>query len=154
MTRIEWVHHPLRNNGFTPFHAEPKQEDIVCGDGPRRTIDIRDFATKYSAYSVEFEASVADKAKLSGKVTPAQLQQLSEALQSAQDFRKFVVAGYNSCAIDKEQYAKFGARFQALDNVSRQINSLASKPALSNDEESELSKLIEAYVALGRKLGE
>lgn len=23
MTRIEWVDHPLRKNGFTPFHAEP-----------------------------------------------------------------------------------------------------------------------------------
>jgi hypothetical protein len=25
MTRIEWVDHPLRKNGFTPFHAEPGQ---------------------------------------------------------------------------------------------------------------------------------
>jgi len=25
MTRTEWVDHPLRKNGFTPFHAEPRQ---------------------------------------------------------------------------------------------------------------------------------
>ena len=29
MTRIEWVHHPLRKNGFTPFHAEPRQDDAL-----------------------------------------------------------------------------------------------------------------------------
>jgi len=32
MTRIEWVHHPLRKNGFTPFHAEPRQNNLVPGD--------------------------------------------------------------------------------------------------------------------------
>ena len=29
MTRIEWVDHPLRKNGSTPFHAEPRQNHTV-----------------------------------------------------------------------------------------------------------------------------
>jgi hypothetical protein len=29
MTRIEWVDHPLRKNGFTPFHSEPRQVRVV-----------------------------------------------------------------------------------------------------------------------------
>src|SRR5712692_2252308 len=76
---------------------------VDCGDGPRRTIDIRDFATQYSAYSIELEASLTDKAKVSAKLNPIQLQQLSEALQSANEFRKYVVAGYNACALTKSQ---------------------------------------------------
>src|SRR5215831_2115503 len=31
-----------------------RSQEFQCGDGPRRTIDIRDFTTKYLGYSVEF----------------------------------------------------------------------------------------------------
>src|SRR2546427_54 len=89
---------------------------ITCSDGPRRTIDTRDFNSKYWAYSVEFEASVADKAKFSGKLDPVQLQQLSEAMQSANEFRKYVVHGYNACAIGEARYDQYGSQFQTLDN--------------------------------------
>jgi hypothetical protein len=43
--------------------------DIQCDDGHRKTIDIRDFITQYSAYSVELEAAVSDK-KISAKLNP------------------------------------------------------------------------------------
>ena len=116
-----------------------------CGDGPRRTIDMRDFATEYSAYSLELEASIADKVKISTKLTPVQLQQLSEAIESANEFRKFVVAGYNSCAITKVQYTQDGERFQAMDGVARQVNGLLLKPSLSPQEASSLAGLIDEY---------
>ncbi len=116
-----------------------------CGDGPRRTIDIRDFATEYSAYSVELEASIADKVKVSTKLSPVQLQHLSEAMQSANEFRKYVVAGYNSCAITKVQYTQDGERFQAMDGVAREINGLLAKPSLSQEESSSLAGLIDEY---------
>ena len=40
MTRTEWVDHPLRKNGFTPFHAEPRQihgrgKATCVGEGER-----------------------------------------------------------------------------------------------------------------------
>jgi hypothetical protein len=116
-----------------------------CGDGPRRTIDLRDFATEYSAYSLELEASMPNKAKISAKLSPVQLQQVSEAMQSADEFRKYVVAGYNSCAITKVQYAQDGERFQAMDGVARQINRLLAKPSPSEQESSSLAGLIDEY---------
>lgn len=116
-----------------------------CGDGPRRTIDLRDFATEYSAYSLELGASIADKVKISTKLRPVQLQQLSEAMQSANEFRKYVVAGYNSCAITRVQYAQDGERFQAMDGVAREINGLLAKPSLSQQESSSLAGLIDEY---------
>ncbi len=124
-----------------------------CGDGPRRTIDIRDFATQYSAYSVELEASVAETAKISTKLNPVQLQQLSEAMQNAREFRQYVVAGYNSCAVTKVQYGRYGARFQALDNLAREINELTGKPSLSQEETAKVAPLISQYGELARKLG-
>lgn len=114
---------------------------------------MRDFATKYSAYSIELEASVADKAKASAKFTPMQLQQISESLQSANEFRKYVVAGYNACAISKAQYAQYEPRFLTLDALARQINVFLSQPALEEFERAQLNSLVNQYVELCSKLG-
>lgn len=127
-------------------HRRPKV--IQSADGPRHTIDIRDFLTKYSGYSVELEASVGDKTKVSTKLTPGQLQQMSESLQSANEFRKYVVAGYNACAISEAQFAQYGERFQKLDALSRQINAFLSKPSLAESESADLSNLVKEYVEL------
>jgi hypothetical protein len=132
------------------FRASPKT--INCDDGSRQTIDIRDFATQYAAYSVQFEATVGDKAKFSGKLDPVQLQQLSESLQHANEFRKFLVAGYNSCAISKAQYGQFGTRFQAMDALSRQIDSVVSKPELAGTDRAKLGDLVKQYVDLSQRL--
>lgn len=129
-----------------------RQKCFDCDDGKRCAIDIRDFTTKYSAYSVELEASIADKAEISTKLNPVQLQQLSEATQNARDFRQYVVAGYNSCAVTKEQYSQYGARFQALDNLARAINGLAGKSSVSPDESARLATLIAEYRELAHKL--
>ena len=137
--------------GSDAFRA--RQEVRDCGDGPRHTIDIRDFTTKYSAYSVELEASVADKGKISTKLSPVQEQRLSEAAQSAREFRKYVVAGYNSCAVTKDQYGQFGAKFQAMDSLAREINQLTGKPSLAPEETAKLAELIGQYGDLARDLG-
>jgi hypothetical protein len=129
----------------------PQVQD--CGDGPRTTIDTRDFQTRYSAYSVEIEASISDRQKLAGKLEPHQLQQLSEALQMANEFRKWLVAGYNSCAISKGQFAEFGTRFQHLDQLSRQIDNLSNKATLTSDDSRTLSSLVEEYRATASTLG-
>jgi len=130
-----------------------RQETIDCGDGPRRRIDIRDFTTQYWAYSVELEASVGDKAKISTKLTPQQFQQLSEALQNGRDFRLYVVTGYNSCAINKVQYAQLGTRFQVLDSLAREIDTLAAKALLDQEEKTKLADLIGRYGELVGNLG-
>ena len=128
-----------------------KSRDIECDDGRRKTIDIRDFITQYSAYSVELEGAVSDK-KLTAKLNPVQLQQLSESLQHANEFRKFLVAGYNACAVSKKQYSDYGATFQAMDSLSRQINTALSKPELNAQERTDLANLVKQYVNLSQQL--
>ena len=128
-----------------------RSRDIECDDGRRKTIDIRDFITQYSAYSVELEGAVSDK-KLTAKLNPVQLQQLSESLQHANEFRKFLVAGYNACAVSKKQYADYGATFQAMESLSRQINTMSAKPELSAQESTELANLVKQYINLSQQL--
>jgi hypothetical protein len=125
---------------------------VDCGDGPKHIIDIRDFTTQYSAYSLELEASIADKTKISTKLSPIELQQISDATQSVREFRKYVVAGYNSCALTKAQYGQYGARFQALDNLAREISDLTAKPSLPREETAKLARLISEYGELVAKL--
>jgi DNA polymerase I-like protein with 3'-5' exonuclease and polymerase domains len=96
---------------------------------------------------------VADKAKVSTELDPKTLQQISEALQETREFRKYVVAGYNSCAITQAQYAQLGVRFQAPDGLAREIDSLLSKPSLSPDEHTKLAALIGQYADLAPQLG-
>ena len=126
---------------------------IDCGDGVRRSIDIRDFTTQYWAYSGEFEASIADKGKLSGKLDPKQLQAVSDASQQMNEFRKYVVAGFNSCAITKQQYGEFGSRLHQLDGISRRIDSLAVVPDPTASDKDQLAKLVDEYLALTQQLG-
>ena len=127
---------------------------IDCPDGKRRTIDTRAFATQDVGYAVEFEAGLADKTKLSGKVDPRLHQQLSEALQQSNEFRKFLVHGYNSCAVSAAQYAQYGARFQALGDVARQIDGLTRRTDLAEPDRQQLAKLVVQYIELLRKGGE
>jgi hypothetical protein len=138
-------------SGRDMFQARQQSRD--CGDGPRHVIDIRDFTTQYSAYSVELEANIGDKGKVSTKLNPGQLQQVSEAMQSAREFRKYVVAGYNSCGITKTEYGQYGARFQALDTLAREINELVSRAPLSQEETKRLADLIKQYGDMVKSLG-
>lgn len=124
---------------------------IECDDGPRQTIDLRDFILQYSAYSVEFQAAAGNEARFSGKVEPILHQQLTEAFQQAMEFRKFLVAGYNACAVTKAQYALFGTQFQAMDGLARQIDSLTKQPELAAVDRMRLSELVTQYVAIAQK---
>jgi hypothetical protein len=125
---------------------------IQCADGPRRTIDIRAFEVTYSTYSVAFEAKITDRGELSGKVDPVQLMALSDAAQQAAEFRKLLVAGYNSCAITSAQFSTAGARFQVLDGLAREIDGLSQRPVLSETERTRLATLAQEYVRHASKL--
>lgn len=130
-----------------------RQTIVTCPDSPHPTIDIRDFTTQYWAYSAKLEVSIADKAKGSAQLDPKVLEQVSQALQETREFRKYVVAGYNSCAITQAQYGQLETRFRALDALAREINTLLSKPALSQEETTKVAGLIGQYGDLARQLG-
>ena len=125
---------------------------ISCADGPHGRIDLRDFVEHYSQWSVTFEAEAQGKGKISTKLEPKQAQQLSEAVQQAGEFRKFVVAGFNACAITSVQYARFGGLFQDLDSLERQIGQLTVKAATSPEESRQLQKLVTEVVEVSKKL--
>jgi hypothetical protein len=127
-----------------------------CGDseGPRPKIDIRQFETDYTGYSISLEGEITGKGKLSGKIEPSALQKLSESLQSGQEFRKALVAGYNSCAVTRAAYQAAILRFQSLDGIARRIDALVGKASLSRQEESTFAALADQYSSISQHLGE
>jgi hypothetical protein len=132
-------------NGVTDCH-DP--------EGPRPRIDLRKFETSYTGYTVSLEAEVTGKGKLAGKIEPAALQKLSESIQTGQEFRKALVAGYNGCAVTRRAYQAAILRFQSLDGLARRIDALAAKTSLSEDERGALSGLIDDYSRMSQKLGD
>ncbi len=106
-----------------------------CGDGPR----------------FELAASVPDKPTISMKLNPIQQQQLSEAFVGDREFRKWVVAGYNSCVVTKAQYRQDLAGFHGLDGLAREINEFTEKPSLSEQETAKLARLVSRYYELAHK---
>jgi len=126
---------------------------VECPDGVRRTIDVRDFATQYVGYGVTFEATLKGKIKLAGQVDPQVLQRLSEAVQQSNEFRKYVVHGYNACAVTRAQYAQYGARFQALGDLGRQIDTLTGQSQFRPGDEERLTVLVNQYIELLQKAG-
>ncbi len=113
---------------------------------------MNDFVTRYDAFSVEFAAAVETKARFEGRVSPVQLQQMSESIQSANEFRKFLVAGHNSCAISKANFEKYASRFQVLDSLARQIDTVARSGELDDAGKTQLKSLVEEYIAVSHKL--
>lgn len=127
---------------------------VQCPEGSRQTIDIRDFVVQYSAYSATFEAKLEKRGEFSAKLDPVQLTALNEAAQQAAEFRKLLVAGYNSCAISGSQFAAAGVRFQALDGLARQIDQLARQPNPAAEDRSRLTTLVQEYLAQARSLAQ
>jgi hypothetical protein len=123
---------------------------VSCSDGPRQTIDMSDFETRYSGYSLQFQASIQDAGKFEGKISPIQLQQISDSLQSANEFRKLLVAGYDSCAVSSTQYSQYATRYQALDGLARQIVFLADHAQISAKEKTKLAEMTEQYIESSR----
>jgi hypothetical protein len=128
-----------------------RQRVVRCPDGSHPVIDARDFRTDYWAYSVRLQATVEGKGSASVDIDPKLVAQVSEALREANEFRKYVVDGYNSCAITSAQYAQLGERFRTLDSLAREINALMSRSSLSTQEQENLADLISKYSDLVRK---
>ncbi len=125
---------------------------IQCPEGPRQTIDVRDFVVQYSAYSATLEAKLEKQGEFSAKLDPVQLTALNEAAQQAAEFRKLLIVGYNSCAVSTAQFAAAGVRFQVLDGLARQIDQLAHQPNPAAEDRSRLTALVQEYLGQSRSL--
>src|SRR5579872_1707496 len=112
---------------------------LDCEDGRRYAIDIREFATQYSSYSAELQGNLAGKGSVSAKLNPVQQQQMSEAFQTTREFQKFLIAGYNSCAVEKKRFERYRTKFQILDSLAREINDLTTRITASSKQADKLA---------------
>jgi len=83
---------------------------------------------------------------------PHQLQQLTEALQQGNEFRKWLVNSYNACAVTQKQYAEQGASFQGMDNAARSIQEVLDKGIKTPARRASLAVLVNTYLQLARGL--
>ena len=124
----------------------PSPKVIICDDGPRTLIDMDDFTTRYWAYSYTFKANIENRANLEGKVEPTQFEKLSEALQEAREFEKLLVASYDGCAITKKDFSRDTAKFEVLNGLLQQIDTLAKLASPTNSDKERLKDLINEYI--------
>ena len=81
------------------------QRKIVCPDGEHIEIDIKQISIQYDASS--FAGTLGSLSVLGARleVKPIKLQEAAVATQQWDEFLKGLAAGYNSCAITRQQYA-------------------------------------------------
>jgi tetratricopeptide (TPR) repeat protein len=81
------------------------QKKITCPDGEHIAIDVKQISIQYDASS--FAGTLSSLSVLSGRleVAPKKLQEAAMATQQWDEFLKGLAAGYNRCAITRQQYA-------------------------------------------------
>jgi hypothetical protein len=92
------------------------------------------------------------KAKLAAEIEPKQLQQLSEAMQQGNEFRKWLVNSYNASAVTRERYAAYGVSFQGMDNAARNIQETLERGVHSEADRGSLAALVKTYLQLAGNL--
>src|SRR5437867_877755 len=77
------------------------QKWLVCPDGERFEIDIRQIAVRYEASGLSATLSGLSVLGTRATVEPKTLQTAATATQQWNEYLKGLVAGYNSCVITK-----------------------------------------------------
>src|SRR5713101_1431529 len=82
------------------------QKKISCQDGDHLEIDVKQIAIQYAASS--FVGTLSSLSVLGARleVAPKKLQEAATATQQWDEFLKGLAAGYNSCAVTRQQYAE------------------------------------------------
>ncbi len=120
---------------------------IHCEDGDRQTVDFRDLQMKYSGNKISLEVEVMNRLKLRPEIDSKVLQRAYESTQNWDQFLKGLVAGYNSCAISKADYAKILQRYQAVEAISKNLSQLLQKSPLTQQDGEMAKRLIEQYAS-------
>ena len=81
------------------------QRKIPCPDGDHLEMDIKPIAIQYDGSS--FAGTLSSLSVLGARfeVAPKKLQEAAAATQQWNEFLKGLAAGYNSCAVTRQQYA-------------------------------------------------
>jgi len=141
---IVWIYRPRATEPLGVVH---------CPDGTTHpVIDATQFATQYWGYSFKLEGSLSNKGKAAAALEPRQMQQLSEALQQGNEFRKWLVNSYNACAVRQTKYEEYGASFQGMDNAARNIQQMIDQGVKTPAERASLAALVNTYLQLARGL--
>jgi hypothetical protein len=140
---VVWMYRPRRTEALGT---------INCSDGPRLLVDAGKFDTQYWAYSIKLEGTLNDKGKIAAAIEPKQLQQLSEAMQQGNEFRKWLVNSYNACAVTRDHYAAYGVSFQGMDNAARNIQDALERGVHSEADRASLAALVKTYLQLAQNL--
>jgi len=125
---------------------------IRCDDGERQTIDYRDIQLKYSANKISLEVEVINKLKLRPEIDPQVLQIAVESTQGWDQFLKGLVAGFNSCAVNKGDYALILQRYKSMEDTSKNLSQLLQKSTLTQQDVATATQLIKQYSSLSREL--
>src|ERR1700691_4529842 len=82
------------------------QKKGSCPDGEHLEIDVKQISIQYDASS--FAGTLSSLSVLGAhlEVAPKRLQEAAVATQQWDEFLKGLAAGYNSCAISRQQYAE------------------------------------------------
>src|SRR6266849_2743235 len=81
------------------------QKKISCPDGDHIEIDVRQIQIQYDASS--FAGTLSSLSVLGSRleIAPKKLQEAAVATQQWDEFLKGLAAGYNNCAVTRQQYA-------------------------------------------------
>jgi hypothetical protein len=118
---------------------------IHCEDGERQTIDYRDLQVKYSGNKISLELEVMDKLKLRPEIDPKVLQTAYESTQNWDQFLKGLVAGYNSCAVSKKDYALILQRYKKIEEITKSLSQILRRNMLTQLDVETAKQLIEQY---------
>ncbi len=125
---------------------------IQCDDGERQAIDYRDIQLKYSENKISLNVEVMNKLKLRPEIDPQVMQTAVESTQGWDQFLKGRVAGFNSCAVSKDDYALILQRYKSMEDISKNLSQLLQKSTLTQQDVEAVTQLIKHYSSLRHEL--
>ena len=134
----------------------PTSAEKRCPDGVHHEIDLSELAIEYQAHS--FSATLSSLSFLGSRlgVEPKTIQKAEAATQVWNEYLKGLVAGYNSCAITKQQYAeglqKIYPRLKEDAAGLEEIRQLISDGKQAD--EKRLRRLLESYLGNVQRFAE
>lgn len=125
------------------------QKRITCPDGEHIEIDIHQITIQYNASSFGVTLNSLSALSAHFEVAPKNLQEAAAATQQWDELLKGLAAGYNSCAITKQQYADGVNRiYPRLNEDAMELEGF--RKAISEGrkaDEQHLKSLLDSYYA-------